>query len=101
MNTLDNPARGRSVPSPNTIKLFFLIFISLKVFIQTLQKSQDRHEISFSFECNNENIKKSRRAKSAPPPDTIQVDLHPDTIWVNAINNVLLYHLWLMQYYQG
>ena len=32
--------------------------IKLKVFIQTLQKSQDRHKISVAFEFNNKNIKK-------------------------------------------
>ena len=29
-----------------------------KVFVQTLQKSQDRHKISFAFEINNKNTKK-------------------------------------------
>ena len=37
-----------------------------KVFIQTLQKSQDRQKISFAFEFNIENTK-SLRGKSAPP----------------------------------
>ena len=32
--------------------------IKSKVFIQTLQKSQDRHKISFAFEFNNKNTKK-------------------------------------------
>ena len=32
--------------------------IRLKVFIQTLQKSQDRHIISVAFEFKNKNIKK-------------------------------------------
>ena len=40
--------------------------IKSKVFIQTLQKSQDRQKISFAFEFNIENTK-SLRGKSAPP----------------------------------
>ena len=32
--------------------------IKSKVFIQTLQKSQDRHKSSFAFEFNNKNTKK-------------------------------------------
>ena len=32
--------------------------IKSKVFIQTLQKSQDSHKISFAFEFNNKNTKK-------------------------------------------
>ena len=33
--------------------------IKSKGFIQTIQKSQDRHNISFAFEVNNKNSKKS------------------------------------------
>ena len=32
--------------------------IKSNVFIQTLQKSQDRHEICFAFKFNNKNTKK-------------------------------------------
>ena len=39
--------------------------IKLKVFIQMLQKSQNRHKISFAFEFDNKNIKKYS-GKSAP-----------------------------------
>ena len=56
--------------------------IKSKVFIQTLQKSQDRHKISFAFEFNNKNIKKVF-GQICPPPDTIQLDLPPDIIRVN------------------
>ena len=58
----------------------------IKVFIHTLQKSQDTHKISFSFEFNNKNIKKVVGANlPPPPPDTIQLDLPPDTIRVNKL----------------
>ena len=46
LNTLDNPARGRSAPPYN--KVFFSMPIKSKVCIQTLQKSQDMHKIRFS-----------------------------------------------------
>ena len=42
--------------------------IKSKVFIQTLQKSQDRHKISFAFGFNNKNIKKVFGANLSPPP---------------------------------
>ena len=42
--------------------------IKSKVFIQTLQKSQDRHKISFAFEFNNKNTKKVFGANLPPPP---------------------------------
>ena len=35
----------------------FCIFQKSEVFIQTLQKSQDRHKISFAFEFNNKTPK--------------------------------------------
>ena len=47
--------------------------IKLKVFIQTLQKSQDRHKISFSFQINNKNIKKVFGANLPPSPDNINL----------------------------
>ena len=53
--------------------------IKSKVFIQTLQKSQERHEISFAFEFNNENTVKVFGA-NLPPPNTIKLDLPPNTI---------------------
>ena len=56
--------------------------IKLKVFIQTLQKSQDRHKIGFAFEFNNKTSKKSL-GQICPPPDTIKLDLPPDLIRVN------------------
>ena len=56
--------------------------IKSEVSIQTLQKSQDRHNISFSFEFNNINIKKVFGA-NLPLPDTSQLDLLPDVIRVN------------------
>ena len=46
--------------------------IKSKVFIQTLQKSQDRHKISFAFEFNDKNAKKVFWA-NLPPPNTIRV----------------------------
>ena len=62
------------LPPPNTIKLeFFKMPIKSKVFIQTLQKSQERHEISFAFEFNNENTKKVVGANLLPPPHQIQL----------------------------
>ena len=54
--------------------------IKSKVFIRTLQKSQDRHEISFAFEFNNKNTKKVfviavfGWGRFAPPPHTIKLD---------------------------
>ena len=54
--------------------------IKLKVFIQTVQKLQDRHKISFSFEFNNKNTKKSLRncvfldRADLPPPNTIKLN---------------------------
>ena len=49
-----------------------------------LQKSQDRHKISFAFEFYNKNIKKVFGANLLPPPspDTIKLDLPPDIIRV-------------------
>ena len=47
--------------------------IKLKVVIQTLQKSHDRHKISFTFEFNNKTIKKVFGANLPPPP--IQLSL--------------------------
>ena len=44
--------------------------IQSKVFIQTLQKSQDRHKISFDFESNNKKHQKSLWG-NLPPPNTI------------------------------
>ena len=41
--------------------------IKSEVFIQTLQKSQNRHKISFAFEFNNKNTKKVFRANLPPP----------------------------------
>ena len=55
--------------------------IKSKVFIQTLQKSQDRHKISFAFEFKNKNTRKVFEA-NLPPPNTIKLDLPPDTIRV-------------------
>ena len=69
--------------------------IKSEVFIQTLQKSQDRHKISFAFEFNNKNTKKVFGA-NLPPPNTIQLDLPPNTIRVkllskeNVLTNALL-----------
>ena len=50
--------------------------IKSKVFIQTLQKSQDRHKISFAFEFNNKNTKKVVviRFLDFPLPNTIKLD---------------------------
>ena len=74
MYTLGNTARSRSAPPPDTIKLGFLnaLKIRLKVFIQMLQKSHDRHKISFAFEFNNKTSKKSL-GQICPPPDTIKL----------------------------
>ena len=40
------------LPLPGRIKVIFL-YMKSKVFIQTLHKSHDSHEISFSFDFNN------------------------------------------------
>ena len=60
--------------------------IKSKVFIQTLQKSQDRYNISFAFEFNNKNTKKVF-GQICPPPQkkTIKLDLPPNTIRVNYV----------------
>ena len=50
--------------------------IKSKVFIQTLQISQDMHRISFDFEVNNKNTKKVFGA-NLPPFNTINLDLPP------------------------
>ena len=47
-----------------------------------LQKSQDRHKISFAFEFKNKNIKKVFGANLPLPPDNIKLDLPPDIIRV-------------------
>ena len=39
-----------------------------KVFIKTLQKSQDWHKIDFAFEFNNKNTKKVFEPNLPPPP---------------------------------
>ena len=49
-----------------------------------LQKSQDRHKISFAFEFNNKNTKKVFGA-NLPPPNEIKLDLPPNTIRVESI----------------
>ena len=59
--------------------------IKSKVFIQTLQKSQDKHKISFAFEFNNKNIKNIKK-------DTIKLDLTPDIIRVNICNIIKIIH---------
>ena len=52
--------------------------INLKVFIQTLQKSQDRHKISFAFEFNN------KTPKNFVLRFLVGADLaHPNTIKLN------------------
>ena len=59
------------LPPPNTIKLeFFKMPLKSKVFIQTLQKSQERHKISFAFEFNNKNTKKVFGHICPRPPPT-------------------------------
>ena len=40
------------------IGIFFNAYKIKKKFIQTLQKSQERHKNSFDFEFNNKNTKK-------------------------------------------
>ena len=59
--------------------------IKLKVFIQVLQKSHNRHKISFAFEFNNKNIKNIKK-------DTIKLDLTPDIIRVNICNIIKIIH---------
>ena len=55
--------------------------IKSKVFVQSLQKTKDRLKISFAFEFNNKNSKKVFGA-NLPPPNTIKLDLSPNTIRV-------------------
>ena len=57
--------------------------IKSKVFIQTLQKSQDRHRISVAFEFNNKNTKQVFGA-NLPPPNIIKLDLPTNTIRVKT-----------------
>ena len=57
--------------------------IKSKVLIQIFQKSQDRHKISFAIGFNNKNTKKVFGA-NLPFPNTIKLDLTPDTIRVNC-----------------
>ena len=57
--------------------------IKSKLFIQTLQKSQDRDKISFAFEFNNKSPKKVFGA-NLPPPNTIKLDLPPNTFRVKS-----------------
>ena len=40
-----------------------------------LQNPQQRQKLALAFEFNNKNAKKSLRGKSAPPPNTIKLDL--------------------------
>ena len=46
--------------------------VKSKVFIQILQKSQDRHKTSFAFEFSNKNTKKVF-GQICPPPLPIQL----------------------------
>ena len=61
-----------------------------------LQKSQDRHKISFDFKFNNKKIKKASGQICPPPPETIKLDFSPDIIRVNMkciyIKLPLCYH---------
>ena len=52
-----NTKPGADLPPPST-QIVFLMPIKSKELIQMLQKSQDRHKISFAFEFDNKNIKK-------------------------------------------
>ena len=47
--------------------------IKSKVFIKTLQKSQDWHKIDFAFEFNNKNTKKVFGPNLPPPPPPIHL----------------------------
>ena len=64
-----------------------------------LQKSQDRHKISFAVEFNNKNIKKVFGANL--PPHTIKLDLPPNTIRVNANNTSLAIWIYTAKYTFG
>ena len=69
--------------------------IKSKVFIQIVQKSQNRHEISFAIEFNNKNTKKVfvieffGRGRFPPPPNTIKLNLPPNAIRVNFLEQSL------------
>ena len=54
----------------------FLNAFKIKVFIQTLQKSQDRHKISLAFALKNKNTRKVFEA-NLPPPTPLNLDLPP------------------------
>ena len=63
--------------------------IKSKVLIQIVQKSQNRHKISFAIEFNNKNTKKVFGPDLPPSPNTIKLDLPPDIIRVNISTMVL------------
>ena len=59
--------------------------IKSKVFIQTLQKSQDRHKISFAFEFNDKNTKKVLVIAflvQADFPNTIKFFASEETVFI-------------------
>ena len=58
--------------------------IKSKVFMKTLQKSQNRHKISFAIELNNKNIKKFFGA-NLPPPNTIKLEIPTNTIRLKVL----------------
>ena len=72
--------------------------IKSKVFIQTLQKSQDRHKISFAIEFNNKNTKKVFGSNLRPPLPQIQLSwIYPQiqlglitTVHTKYINHIKL-----------
>ena len=66
--------------------------IKAKGVIQTLQRSQDRHKISFAFEFKNKNTKKLFGA-NLPPPNTIKLDLPPNTISLGLGKKLFLKNL--------
>ena len=63
--------------------------IKSEVVIQILQKSQDRHKISFAFEFNNKNTKKFFGA-NLPPFNTIKFGFPPNTIRIKEYSTLIL-----------
>ena len=59
--------------------------IKSKVVIQTLQKSRNRHKISFASELNKKENTKNVFGTNLPPPNTIKLDLPPNAIRVKKL----------------
>ena len=75
---------GQYDPYPIKIELVFEKCLNFK--IETLQKSQDRHSLVFSFNFNNKNTKKSYSL------------IRPNPSWLGRINDFFTFELLTLIY---